>query len=161
MANKTFPNWLASLAQATVAPGDLIPVVQGGVSKQAPAGQAGGIATLDTNGRLAALRPIPIYLGAGTQVLIGNADGLILDGAIIIAPTSGNDPGVLIAQIYRRGTYNLIKADTTATAWVLGSTADPGSGAFRAWINGNTANAELVLANHATYFRRLVIFQLV
>ena len=53
MANKTFSDWLASLAQATVQPGDLIPVVQGGVSKKAPAGQAGGLATVGAAGVLA------------------------------------------------------------------------------------------------------------
>ncbi len=58
MANKTFSNWLASLAQAVVSPGDLIPVVQGGVSKRAPAGQAGGIATLDAAGKLAQPRRV-------------------------------------------------------------------------------------------------------
>ncbi len=58
MANKTFSNWLASLAQAAVSQGDLIPVVQGGVSKRAPAGQAGGIATLDAAGKLAQPRRV-------------------------------------------------------------------------------------------------------
>jgi len=58
MANKTFSNWLAGLAQASVSPGDLVPVVQGGVSKRAPAGQAGGIATLDAAGKLAQPRRV-------------------------------------------------------------------------------------------------------
>ena len=53
MANKAFSDWLASLAQATAQAGDLIPIVQGGVSKKAPAGQAGGFATLDANGMVA------------------------------------------------------------------------------------------------------------
>lgn len=50
MANKTFSDWLASLAQATAQSGDLIPIVQGGVSKKALAGQAGGPALLDAAG---------------------------------------------------------------------------------------------------------------
>ena len=50
MANKTFSDFVAGVPQASVQPGDLIPVVQGGVSKKAPAGQAGGPALLDAAG---------------------------------------------------------------------------------------------------------------
>ena len=52
MANKTFPDFVAEVPQATVQPGDLIPVVQGGVTKKAEAGQPGGVPILDANGKV-------------------------------------------------------------------------------------------------------------
>jgi len=50
---KGFADWLASLAAASAQVGDQIPIVQGGVSKRVPAGQAGGIARIASDGVLA------------------------------------------------------------------------------------------------------------
>lgn len=58
MANKTFSDWVQALADAQVNPGDLVPIVQGGVTKRVAAGQAGGIAMLDAAGKLAQPRRV-------------------------------------------------------------------------------------------------------
>jgi len=50
--NRGFADWVAALASAAVQVGDDVPIVQGGVSKRAAAGQAGGLATLDADGKL-------------------------------------------------------------------------------------------------------------
>ena len=50
--DKKFSDWLTSLPVAQVAVGDLLPIVQGGVSKQAQAGTH--IPILDSSGKLAA-----------------------------------------------------------------------------------------------------------
>ena len=50
--DKKFSDWLTSLPVAQVAAGDLLPIVQGGVSKQAQAGTH--IPILDSSGKLAA-----------------------------------------------------------------------------------------------------------
>jgi len=51
--NKGFADWLASLAAASAQAGDQIPIVQGGASKRVPAGQAGGIARIASDGAVA------------------------------------------------------------------------------------------------------------
>ncbi len=62
---------ITSLPQTSLAAGDIIPVVQGGVSKKAPAGQAGGLATLDASGKLAQPRRV---LGVHTPPSWTNVD---------------------------------------------------------------------------------------
>jgi len=90
MANKAFSGWLASLAKATVQPGDLIPVVQGGVSKKAPAGQAGGLATVDADGRVAEPgRVLAIHRSLGaTEDISLTASAALPDPVITISPPS-------------------------------------------------------------------------
>ncbi len=146
MANKTFSNWLASLAQATVAPGDLIPVVQGGVSKRAAAGQAGGLATLDANGMPldASGTPIVAYgsnangeyvrFADGTQICWGMVDlgNFTADGskqaATITLPAAFVNPpkpaGSVIegtningAAFYEQGGMDAPDGTTVRVAW--------------------------------------------
>jgi len=55
---KGFADWLAALESAAVQAGDDIPIIQNGVTKHAPAGQANGLATLDADGKLAQPRRV-------------------------------------------------------------------------------------------------------
>lgn len=109
MANKTFSNWLALLAQASVSPGDLIPVVQGGVSKKAPAGQAGGIATLDAAGKLAQPRRVlQVAVGSGSVTVSTTAtpDTYILPDPRITITSLGGSIVLAIAVVRCYGDGN-------------------------------------------------------
>ncbi len=106
MANKTFSDWLASLAQATVAAGDLIPVVQGGVSKKAPAGQAGGLATLDASGKLVQPRRVLQFAEARGSVTVSTTDtpdNYVLPDPRITITAMGNGTIVVHAVVRADG----------------------------------------------------------
>ena len=157
--DKKFSDWVTSLPVAQVAAGDLLPIVQGGVSKQAQAGVANGLETLDNFGIPKGLKPIRFNLAAGTTVRLNNADGLIGKGGLIVV-CDGNSPAPIGLNIYRLGTYNTCKAWANDTGdWSVGNLADPGTGAFRVYVDGQTASADLVFVNTVTYGRNIRIYQ--
>jgi len=139
MANKTFSNWLASLAQATVVPGDLIPVVQGGVSKRASAGQANGLATLNGSGVLAQAGFVHA-VGQGASLQSTTADynsGPI--AAQVTAPISGHYLAFAVGKL------SPAASPPFAAGLVLVKSTDGGT----TWVAVTPRSGDIYLANGA------------
>lgn len=91
-------------------------------------------------------------LSASAAVSI-NADEVATAGVALLVVDGGPIPGSMLVQIDREGTTNgcwpILKEDATSTAsaaWGFGSTSEPATGLVaRAWIDGTSANANLVI----------------
>jgi len=121
-------------------------------------GQANGVATLDAAGDLSVLKAVRATIPANGQVALADADGLIRKGMIIVVTDGNSSPGHVILQIYRSGNYNEAVASANIN-WVVGGTSDPGSGAFRVWVDGQAVDAPLILKSAVNYGRGVRILQ--
>lgn len=152
--NQLFADWvtgdLITAAKLNQMKNDLVPWLQ--------VGQANGVAALDGNRDLAALKVVRASIPANGQVSLTNADGLIGKGAIFIVTDGNSSPGHVILQIYRNGTYNEAVASANIN-WAVGGTSDPGTGAFRVWVDGQAADAPLILKSTVSYGRGVRILQ--
>jgi len=127
---KGFSDWLVSLVAASAQAGDQVPIVQGGATKRVPAGQAGGLATLDASGKLAQPRRVlGVHLGTVSANVTTTA---VYANAPVI--------GVVDMPVRSHGHYviamgaALVRADDTDNTYVRGQWVYSDDG-------GNTWNA--------------------
>lgn len=141
-------------------PGGVATLDSAGAVVQDPASlnQANGVAGLDASKDLIVLKAVRASIPANGQVSLADAEGLIRRGMIIIVTDGNSSPGHVFLQIFRNGTYNEAVASANIN-WVVGGTADPGTGDFRVWVDGQAANAPLILKSTVSYGRNVRILQ--
>ena len=98
------------------------------------------------------------YIIAAGETITLPTDEVLLEGLVALSFDGDTSPGSLLLQVYRKGTNNGAWPITTPLNWKIGTTSDPGTGAFRLWIEGNNDGDRLVIRNTASYARAFSVY---
>jgi hypothetical protein len=91
--------------------------------------------------------PVDYTIAANQTIYVDNA-AILSAGPIIISASGSKAPGSAVLQVFRNGSpYNMVSSLAQTGSWGVGTTSEPSSGGFRAWIESGATNARLAIKN--------------